>query len=92
MWGATGLEYAIGKGHKQAILTINDRATGVLIMGKVPSKEAIEIENKSIELLENWKPLIHTITSDNGKEFANHKNIADQLNLNFYFAKPYHSW
>ncbi len=36
--------------------------------------------------------MIHTITSDNGKEFANHKNIAQQLDIDFYFAKPYHSW
>ena len=45
-----------------------------------------------LELLEDWKPFIHTITSDNGKEFANHLNISEELNLNFYFAKPYHSW
>ena len=90
--GDLEIDLIIGKGHKQAILTINDRATGLLIMGKVPSKQASEIEKKSIELLEDWKPLIHTITSDNGKEFANHLNISEQLNLNFYFAKPYHSW
>ena len=86
------IDLIIGKGHKQAILTLNDRATGILVMGKVPSKEAIQIENKTLELLEDWKPLIHTITSDNGKEFANHSNIAEQLDIDFYFAKPYHSW
>ena len=90
--GDLEIDLIIGKGHKQALLTMNDRATGILLMGKVSSKEAIEIETKTIELLEDWKPLIHTITSDNGKEFANHKRIAEQLNLNFYFAKPYHSW
>jgi len=37
-------------------------------------------------------PFIHTITSDNGKEFANHKAIAQLLNIDFFFAKPYHSW
>jgi IS30 family transposase len=86
------IDLIIGKGHKQAILTLNDRATGILIMGKVPSKEAFQIEKKTLELLEDWKPMIHTITSDNGKEFANHINIAEQLDIDFYFAKPYHSW
>jgi len=90
--GDLEIDLVIGKNHKQALLTINDRVSGILIMGKVQNKEAIEIENKTIELLEDWKPLIHTITSDNGKEFANHANIAEQLNLDFYFAKPYHSW
>ena len=90
--GDLEIDLIIGKGHKQAILTINDRVSGMLIMGKVPSKQAVEIEKKSVELLQDWKPMIHTITSDNGKEFANHTNIAEQLNIDFYFAKPYHSW
>ena len=37
-------------------------------------------------------PFIYTITSDNGKEFTKHKQIAEALNIDFYFAKPYHSW
>jgi len=38
-----------------------------------------------------WKPLLHTATSDNGKEFADHQNIARSLKLDFFFAKPCHS-
>ncbi len=90
--GDLEIDLVIGKDHKQALLTINDRATGVLKMGKVSSKEASEIEAKTLELLEDWQAMIHTITSDNGKEFANHKNIAQKLNIDYYFAKPYHSW
>jgi IS30 family transposase len=90
--GDLEIDLVIGKGHKGALLTINDRATRILIMDKVESKEAAEIEIKTIELLEDWKPFIHTITSDNGKEFANHRNIAQNLDINFYFTKPYHSW
>ena len=82
----------IGKDHKGAILTINDRATGMLKMGKVESKEAHKIEAKAIELLQEWKPYLHTITTDNGKEFANHESIAKTLEIAFYFAKPYQSW
>ena len=35
---------------------------------------------------------LHTITADNGKEFARHKEIAKGLDAEFYFARPYHSW
>ena len=38
------------------------------------------------------KNLIHTITGDNGKEFADHHTISKELELDFYFARPYHSW
>ena len=36
--------------------------------------------------------MIHTITADNGKEFAKHQEIAKELDISFYFCKPYHSW
>ena len=36
--------------------------------------------------------LIHTITADSGKEFAKHQEIAKELDISFYFCKPYHSW
>ncbi len=32
-----------------------------------------------------------SITSDNGKEFTEHKMISSELKLDFYFAKPCHS-
>jgi len=35
---------------------------------------------------------VHTLTSDNGKEFAHHKKMADKLDAKFYFAHPYASW
>ena len=34
----------------------------------------------------------NTITADNGKEFAGHQTISQVLGVDFFFAKPYHSW
>jgi IS30 family transposase len=91
-FGDLEIDLVIGKKHKHALLTINDRATGCLFMDKVIGKDADFIKSATIQLLEPWMPLIHTITSDNGKEFAQHQNIAENLNIDFFFAKPYHSW
>jgi IS30 family transposase len=44
------------------------------------------VKQAAIELLENWKPYLFTITSDNGKEFAMHQEIATVLEVDFYFA------
>jgi IS30 family transposase len=42
---------------------------------------------------EQLQPLtVKTITSDNGREFAQHQSIAQQLEADFYFAHPYASW
>jgi IS30 family transposase len=42
------------------------------------------VKQAAIELLENWKPYLFTITSDNGKEFAMHQEIATVLEVDFY--------
>ena len=91
-FGDLEIDTIIGKNHKGAIVTINDRTTGLLRMKKVSSKEAKPVRDATFEVLEEWKPMLYTITSDNGKEFALHQEIASSLEIDFYFAKPYHSW
>jgi len=91
-FGDLEVDLIIGKKHDQAILTINDRASGVLKMRKVKSKESKEISRAIVDELKDWSPYIKTITADNGKEFAGHKYVAEQLSIDYYFARPYHSW
>jgi IS30 family transposase len=35
---------------------------------------------------------VHTLTFDNGKKFAKHEEVANTLECETYFVKPYHSW
>jgi IS30 family transposase len=91
-FGDLEIDTIIGKNHSGAILTINDRATGKLWTKKLPNKEAKYVTAATIEMLMPYKEVIHTITSDNGTEFAGHKNIAKELDIKFYFARPYHAW
>ena len=90
--GDLEMDLVIGRGHSGVLLTINDRATGMLKMGYVESKEAAVVQAKAVELLTDWKALLHTVTTDNGKEFAYHKKVSEELEVECYFAKPYHSW
>jgi IS30 family transposase len=90
--GDLEIDTIIGKNHKKAIVTINDRMTGVLKMGKVETRSSSAVMAKAIELLAPIKPLLHTITSDNGSEFREHQLLAQELDIDFYFAKPYQSW
>jgi IS30 family transposase len=90
-FGDLEIDTIIGKNHKGAIVSINDRATGILRM-KIKAKESDLVRQAAIELLENWKPYLFTITSDNGKEFAMHQEIATVLEVDFYFANPYSPW
>lgn len=90
--GDLEVDLIIGRNHKQAILTICDRASGMLKMRKVRSKQSEEVGQAMIDELQDWLPYIKTITADNGKEFADHKKVAEELNIEYYFALPYHPW
>lgn len=82
----------VGKDHKGAIVTLNDRASGMLKMKKTKTREAKEIRIAINQMLEEWVPYIKTITADNGKEFAEHQKIAENCQIDFYFANPYSPW
>lgn len=86
------IDTVIGKGHSGALVTIVERVTLFTVSKRVKSKRAKEVTAATIALLTPFKGLVHTITSDNGKEFAYHEQIAAELECDFYFAHPYCSW
>ena len=91
-FGDWEIDTVIGKNHQGALVTINDRVTGLVKIRKVERKEAARVANAAIDALMPYKKHLHTITADNGKEFALHQIISEKLNIDFYFAKPYHAW
>ena len=91
-FGDLEIDTVIGSNHKGALVTINDRLTSKVWIRKLSGKDAAPLALKTIEALQPIKDLIHTITADNGKEFAKHQEIAKELEISFYFCKPYHSW
>ena len=86
------LDTVIGKGHKQAIVSLTERKSRLALIAKVPTKEAEGVKDAVLTLLSPLSAHVHTITSDNGKEFARHEAIAQALDADFYFAHPYASW
>ena len=82
----------IGKNHKQAIVSLVERKSGYTLIRKVKRKTACAVKKATISLLKPHRNKVHTVTSDNGKEFAEHEQIARDLDADFYFAHPYASW
>jgi IS30 family transposase len=80
----------IGKGKKGAIVTLVDRKSRYLRMGLVSKRTKEAVKEMIISLLADFP--VHTITCDNGKEFAGHEDIAKALGASIYFAHPYSSW
>ena len=86
------IDTIVGLGKKGAITTIVERATSLVRISIPTTKKAIDIENETIRIMTPLKDKIYTITSDNGLEFANHKNISNNLDYEHYFCHPYSSW
>ena len=82
----------IGKNHKQAIVTLTERKSRLSLMHKVERKQASQVSSVIVKMLYRIQKYVHTITSDNGKEFAYHEEIAKNLDAGFYFAHPYSSY
>lgn len=82
----------IGSQHKGAVVSMVDRHSKMTMLQKVPRKTAQEVELALKARLGQCKGSVHTVTSDNGKEFANHIEISRYLGAKMFFARPYHSW
>lgn len=82
----------IGKDRKSAIYTLVERKTLYTIIVKLAGKNAKALADKTIKVLKPIAERIHTITYDNGLEFAEHERMAAELNAKIYFAHPYSSW
>lgn len=86
------IDTVIGKNHKQALVTLVDRHSKFTLIQKVTHKRADMVSKATIDLLMPIAGWVHTITADNGKEFAHHQKIAKALKVDVYFAHPYSSW
>jgi IS30 family transposase len=82
----------VGKGHQQAIVSLTERKSKLTLLAKVEHPTAEAVAEAMARLLEPLAPRVHTITSDNGREFARHQHLAAKLEADFYFAHPYASW
>jgi len=82
----------LGNNQKQAMLTLTERKSRFTLLGKVPHRTARAVRKQILRLLLPVVDKVHTLTSDHGKEFADHEQIAKILDLAFYFAHPYAAW
>ena len=82
----------IGAGHRGALVTLVERTSGLVKIQRVASKEAKGVTRAIHRMLKPHRDKVHSLTFDNGKEFAGHETIARLLKADCYFADPYSSW
>jgi IS30 family transposase len=87
------IDTVMGTEHgKNSVVTMVERATGYLVMGKLTRHCAADAVARCIGLIERESGRVATITADNGTEFHSYKQIEAATGVEFYFATPHHSW
>jgi IS30 family transposase len=75
-----------------SVMTMVERATGYLAMGKLARHCAADATARCVELIERQPARVTTITADNGSEFHSYKQVETATGVEFYFATPHHAW
>ena len=79
-------------GHKGGLLTLVERKSLLTKISKLRRSTARATQRATVRRLKPIGNFVHTITFDNGKEFAAHQGIAHALTAKIFFATPYHAW
>ena len=92
VWETGGESIVVSAGHKGGLLTLVERKTQLAKITKLPHATARATQKAAVRRLKPIGDFVHTITFDNGKEFAAHQDIAHALKTKIFFATPYHAW
>ena len=82
----------IGKGHSGAVVSLVDRASKYTYSRRAGRRTSAAVSAAMLEMPQPSAAPVHTITADNGREFAGHAGVAEALRAGFFLPTPYHSW
>lgn len=83
----------VSPGRRSGLVTMVDRKSGYIRIRKTANLKSATTRRAVHRSLRDLPELLRrTMTLDNGKEFAEHEQLAEDLGLDIYFAKPYASW
>ena len=91
-FGDIEVDTVIGRQGGKVLVTLVERKSKLSLIGLSINKTAKAVKDVIISLLSSISSSIHTLTYDNGPEFAEHEAIDKALNTQGYFAHPYASW
>ncbi len=78
--------------YGQAILTVHERTSRLLLAARPDNKAAIGVARHLVRLFERMpEQMRRTITFDNGTEFARHRML-HRLAIDTFFCDPYSPW
>lgn len=86
------IDTVMGDSTKPCIVTLVERSTGYVLIGKLPDRTVASLNRRTTLLIRTSPAPVRTITADNGTEFHGYRELEDATGTLVYFATPYHSW
>jgi IS30 family transposase len=80
----------MGSGSKDCIVSLVERKTGLVLIGKLEDRTTASLNRRVIRLIRRDKGVFETVTADNRTEFHDYQGIEARTQVLFYFARPYH--
>ncbi len=81
----------IGRGHSGAVVSLVDRAPEYTYSRRVDRRTSAAVSAAMPAMPPPSDTPVHTVTADNGKEFAGHAGVAEALKAGFFLPTPQHS-
>jgi len=79
--------------RRSGVVTMVERKSGYTRIRKTANLKSATTRQAACRSLRDLPEVLRrTMTLDNGKEFAQHQQLAEDLGLDIYFAQPYASW
>ena len=89
-WEGDLINGALATGN---LVTLVERNTRFSLIGRTDTKEAEEVTHAIKVKFKTLPQAVRvSLTFDNGKEFAQHEELAQALHMDVFFARPYHAW
>lgn len=82
----------IGRRGGSVLVTLVERKSRFSVIALAPDKRADSVTQALAGALLPYQEQVHTITCDNGKEFAFHQEFSAALQAECFFAHPYQAW
>lgn len=86
------MDTVLGSGDQHCVITLVERASGTVLIGKLPRRNVASVNAFLIALIEADPDRFKSITVDNGSEFHGFAEVERRTGVPIYFATPYHSW
>ena len=90
-YGDWEVDTVIGHQGGAVLVTLVERKSRLSLMGLSINKTAQAVKDVIVKLLTSFSSCVHTLTYDNGSEFAKHEVINEALNCKSYFCHPFSS-